>query len=184
MNQNNNSVNQSNSLKRKNDSNLDPYHTFHSFNENNENQNDENFLQPTLGSGGEINMEVNKKYLCFSPEQVQCMCEALQQKNDIDKLTTFLYNLPPDDLLCNNESILRARAIVAYHRGSFHELYALLETHIFSVKYHPDLQSLWWDSRELHPTIKFNSRISGSKDITEKLRRSEDGLWEPSTSID
>lgn len=121
----------------------DGYNSYHSLHENNENQNDENYLQPSIGSGGEINMEVNKKYLSFSPEQVLCMCEALQQKNDIDKLTTFLWSLPPDDQMMSNESILRARAVVAYHRGSFHELYVLLETHCYSMKYHPDLQGLW-----------------------------------------
>jgi homeobox protein SIX4 len=89
-------------------------------------------------------MEVNKKYFSFTPDQVQCMCEALQQKNDIDKLTTFLWGLPPDDLLSSNESILRARAIVAYHRGSFNELYNLLESHCFSINFHPDLQALWF----------------------------------------
>lgn len=131
-----------NSSKTKIDPN-DSYSSYNSHHENNENQNDENFLQPSLGSGGEINMEVNKKYLSFSSEQVLCMCEALQQKNDIEKLTTFLWSLPPDDLTLNNESIIRARAVVAYHRNSFHELYALLESHCFAVTYHPDLQSLW-----------------------------------------
>lgn len=118
------------------------YNLFHSNHENSEN--DENFLQSTIGSGGEISMEVNKKCLNFSPEQVLCMCEALQQKNDIDKLTTFLWSLPPEDMMMNNESIMRARAVVAYHRNSFHELYALLESHCFSVKFHPDLQALWY----------------------------------------
>lgn len=136
------SSNNLNSSKRKLDPN-DSYSSYNSHHENNENQNDENFLQPSLGAGGEINMEVNKKYLSFSTEQVLCMCEALQQKNDIEKLTTFLWSLPPDDLTMNNESILRARAVVAYHRNSFHELYALLESHCFHVDYHPDLQGLW-----------------------------------------
>lgn len=61
------------------------YHSNPYIHENNENHNDENFLQPSIGSGGEISMEVNKKYLSFSSEQVLCMCEALQQQNNIDK---------------------------------------------------------------------------------------------------
>lgn len=89
-------------------------------------------------------MEVNKKYLSFSSEQVLCMCEALQQKNDIEKLATFIWSLPHDDLMMSNESILRARAVVAYHQNSFHELYSLLENHCYSVKYHTDLQGLWF----------------------------------------
>lgn len=39
------------------------------------------------------------------------LVEALQQKNDIEKLTTFLWGLPDDGRL-NSESVLRARAIV------------------------------------------------------------------------
>jgi homeobox protein SIX4 len=38
----------------------------------------------------------------------------------------------------------RARALVAYHRGLYHELYALLESHAFAYKHHPDLQALWF----------------------------------------
>lgn len=91
-----------------------------------------------------ISPEIGRKCMAFSPEQVQCMCEALQQRGDVEKLATFLWNLPPSELLRNNESVLRARAIVAYHRGLFHELYALLETHCFQLKYHTELQSLWF----------------------------------------
>lgn len=122
---------------------IEAYNSYHSIHENNENQNDENFLQPTIGAGGEINMEINKKCMIFSPDQVLCMCEALQQKNDIEKLTTFLWNLPQDNQVMTNESILRAQAVVAFHRGNFHDLYVLLENHCFSVKYHSDLQTLW-----------------------------------------
>lgn len=38
----------------------------------------------------------------------------------------------------------RARSIVAYHRGHFHDVYMLLETHCFSTKYHAELQNLWF----------------------------------------
>lgn len=72
------------------------------------------------------------------------MCEALQQKNDIENLAKFLCRLPPGDLIQGSESILRARAIVAYHRGSFHELYGLLEGHCFHPNHHTDLQALWF----------------------------------------
>lgn len=52
---------------------LDIHHSYNSQNENNENHNDGNFLQASIGAGGEINMEVNKKFLSFSPEHVLCM---------------------------------------------------------------------------------------------------------------
>ncbi|XP_031346107.1 homeobox protein six1-like isoform X1 [Photinus pyralis] len=85
-----------------------------------------------------------KKLLSFSADQVQCMCEALHQRGDVERLATFLWSLPPSELLRGNESILRARAVVAFHRGSFHELYAILESHSFNPRWHTDLQNLWF----------------------------------------
>uniref|UniRef100_A0A1A9WDI5 Homeobox domain-containing protein n=1 Tax=Glossina brevipalpis TaxID=37001 RepID=A0A1A9WDI5_9MUSC len=96
------------------------------------------------GSNSASNLQMERKFLQFTTDQIQCMCEALQQKGDIEKLTTFLCNLPASELFMNNESVLRARAIVTYHRGQFHELYNLLESHCFSMKYHEDLQKLWF----------------------------------------
>lgn len=34
--------------------------------------------------------------------------------------------------------------MVAYHRGLYHELYALLESHCFTPKLHTELQNLWF----------------------------------------
>lgn len=34
--------------------------------------------------------------------------------------------------------------MVAYHRGLYHELYALLESHCFTAKLHTELQGLWF----------------------------------------
>lgn len=96
-----------------------------------------------LGNGTP-NFDVERKCLPFSSDQIQCMCEALQQRGDIEKLATFLWSLPPSELFKTNESILRARAIVSYHRALYHELYNLLESHCFSPKYHPELQNLWF----------------------------------------
>ncbi|XP_050311360.1 homeobox protein six1-like [Anthonomus grandis grandis] len=87
-----------------------------------------------------------KKAISFSPDQVQCMCEALQQRGDLDRLATFLWYLPNTDTIQSNESILRARAAVAFHRGFYHELYSILETHAFHPRWHNELQTLWFKS--------------------------------------
>lgn len=42
-----------------------------------------------------------------------------------------------------NESVLKAKAVVAFHRGQFKELYHLLEHHQFSPHNHAKLQALW-----------------------------------------
>ncbi|ETN68028.1 hypothetical protein AND_000140 [Anopheles darlingi] len=99
---------------------------------------------PTVVGGPPPVDALERKCFSFSPEQIQCMCEALQQEGDLEKLATFLWSLSPSDLISGNESLLRARALVAYHRGLYHELYAVLESHFFSPKYHPDLQTLWF----------------------------------------
>lgn len=72
------------------------------------------------------------------------MCEALHQRGDIERLATFLWSLPPSELLRGNESILRARAAVAFYRGSYHELYSILESHAFNQRWHGELQTLWF----------------------------------------
>ncbi|CAH2061928.1 unnamed protein product, partial [Iphiclides podalirius] len=85
-----------------------------------------------------------RRCLNFNSEQVQCVCEALQQRGDIEKLAAFLWSLPPSELLRGNDTVLRARALVAYHRGVFQELYAILESHTFPPRHHSGLQDLWF----------------------------------------
>ncbi|XP_069772386.1 homeobox protein SIX4-like [Narcine bancroftii] len=85
--------------------------------------------------------------LTFSPEQVACVCEALQQGGNLDRLAQFLWSLPPSDLLRGNESILKARALVAFHQNRYKELYSILESHNFDAASHTSLQDLWYKAR-------------------------------------
>lgn len=52
----------------------------------------------------------------FTQEQVACVCEVLQQSGNIDRLGRFLWSLPACELLQKNESVLKAKALVAFHR--------------------------------------------------------------------
>lgn len=79
----------------------------------------------------------------FTQEQVACVCEVLQQAGNVERLGRFLWSLPACDKLHNNESVLKAKAIVAFHRGNFKELYKILESHTFSPHNHAKLQALW-----------------------------------------
>lgn len=76
----------------------------------------------------------------FTQEQVACVCEVLQQSGNIERLARFLWSLPACDQLHKNESVLKAKAVVAFHRANFKELYKLLETNSFSPHNHPKLQ--------------------------------------------
>ncbi|XP_077174659.1 homeobox protein six1a-like [Paroedura picta] len=79
----------------------------------------------------------------FTQEQVACMCEVLQQGGNIERLGRFLWSLPACDHLHKNESVLKAKAVVAFHWGNFRELYKILESYQFSPHNHPKLQQLW-----------------------------------------
>ncbi|KAK7133233.1 hypothetical protein R3I94_015187 [Phoxinus phoxinus] len=85
--------------------------------------------------------------LAFSPEQVACVCEALLQGGNVERLARFLWSLPQSDLLQGNESILKAQAIVAFHQARYQELYCILENHSFSPSNHPSLQDMWYKAR-------------------------------------
>ncbi|CAF0824630.1 unnamed protein product [Adineta ricciae] len=79
----------------------------------------------------------------FTPEQVACVCEVLQQSNDIQRLGDFLWNLPTCEHFHNNESVVKAKAVVAFRRGNYRELYHILERYQFAPCSHPQLQQLW-----------------------------------------
>ncbi|CAF1311244.1 unnamed protein product [Rotaria sordida] len=79
----------------------------------------------------------------FTPEQVACVCEVLQQSNDIQRLGDFLWTLPTFEHFHNNESVVKAKAVVAFRRGNYRELYHILERYQFAPCSHPQLQQLW-----------------------------------------
>ncbi|KAK8385621.1 hypothetical protein O3P69_016417 [Scylla paramamosain] len=79
----------------------------------------------------------------FTQEQVACVCEVLQQSGNIERLGRFLWSLPACEHLHKNESVLKAKALVAFHRGNFKDLYRILESHNFSIQNHSKLQQLW-----------------------------------------
>ena len=79
----------------------------------------------------------------FTQEQVACVCEVLQNSGNIERLARFLWSLPACEHLHKNESVLKAKAVVAFHRGNFKELYKILESNNFAIHNHPKLQALW-----------------------------------------
>ena len=109
------------------------------------------------------------KSLTFSPEQVACVCEALQQSGHIERLARFLWSLPPSELLRGSEAVLKARATVAFHRGSYRELYAILESHTFDPSSHALLQQMWYKAHYMEAQ-KIRGRPLGAVDKY-RLRR-------------
>ncbi|KAG7278360.1 hypothetical protein CRUP_024605 [Coryphaenoides rupestris] len=92
--------------------------------------------------------KVKNSALSFSTDQVACLCEALLQAGNVDRLHRFLSTVPPSaELLRGNETLLKARALVAFHREEFAELYAILESHDFHPANHGFLQDLYLRAR-------------------------------------
>ncbi|MEQ2223932.1 Homeobox protein six2 [Ilyodon furcidens] len=81
--------------------------------------------------------------MIFTAEQIICMCEVLLRGSHIDRLASFLCTLPPSSCLGELESVLKAKAAVAFHQGRFSDLYTLLEGFPFSPCSHRFLQQLW-----------------------------------------
>uniref|UniRef100_A0A7N8XV68 SIX homeobox 9 n=1 Tax=Mastacembelus armatus TaxID=205130 RepID=A0A7N8XV68_9TELE len=88
--------------------------------------------------------------MIFTGEQVACVCEVLLQSGCMDRLAGFLSTLPPPSQSSSSspcpqelESVLKAKAAVAFHQGRFSDLYTLLEGFPFSPRSHPLLQQLW-----------------------------------------
>ncbi|XP_074593774.1 homeobox protein SIX3-like [Brevipalpus obovatus] len=110
--------------------------------------------------------------LNFSVTQVAAVCETLEESQDIERLSRFLWSLPlthPNFTELNlNESILRAKALVAFSTGNFRELYNILENNRFSKVSHQKLQHMWLEAhyaeaeklrgRQLGPVDKYRVR--------------------------
>nr|CAD7577043.1 unnamed protein product [Timema californicum] len=123
----------------------------------------QDFLTVGMGANNNNTNLNGKKAMSFSPEHIACMCEALQQSGDLEKLEMFLWNLPPNELLRGNEAIFRARAAVAFFRGMYTELYAILESHNFDGRHHPELQQMWFKAH-YREAEKVRGRALGAVD--------------------
>ena len=64
-------------------------------------------------------------------------------KNNINKLARVLSILPESHQLQKNDSVLKARAKVAFDVGDFKEVYSILQSNTFSKLHHKELQDLW-----------------------------------------
>ncbi|KAM6933228.1 homeobox protein SIX5 [Xenentodon cancila] len=96
----------------------------------------------------ELLQSFQKSALSFSTDQVSCLCEALLQAGNVDRLRRFLSTIPPSsELLRGNETLLKAQALVAFDREEFKELYAILESHHFHPSNHGFLQDLYLKAR-------------------------------------
>lgn len=98
----------------------------------------------------------------FTQEQVACVCEVLQQVGDIKRLGRFLWSLPTYvEAIQNNESVLKAKALLYFHNGEFKHLYKLLESHHFSPASHAKLQELWLNAHYIEAE-KFRGKPLGA----------------------
>uniref|UniRef100_A0A914CN60 Homeobox domain-containing protein n=1 Tax=Acrobeloides nanus TaxID=290746 RepID=A0A914CN60_9BILA len=79
----------------------------------------------------------------FTSEQVAVLCHSLHQSGHIDRLAQFIWSIPQRDEYKKNENVLKAQALISFHKQSFKELYQILQSHHFSFEHHVELQELW-----------------------------------------
>nr|BAD02833.1 homeodomain protein Six3/6 [Halocynthia roretzi] len=109
----------------------------------------------------------------LNASQIATVCDALAESGDMERLARFLWSLPaiPSvmEALQTNESVLRARSLVAFHQGNFREVYNILEHHRFTdAAWHHRLQAMWLEAhyqdaersrgRALGPVDKYRIR--------------------------
>lgn len=98
----------------------------------------------------------------FTADQVARVCENLEETGDMERLGRFLWSLPTaapgsaGEALHRHESVMRARALVAFHGGDFEALYRILQNHRFTRESHAKLQDLW-----LHAHYREAERMRG-----------------------
>lgn len=122
-----------------------------------------------------LNTKINEEImenLPLSSEKVIRICQSFEESGNIEQLSHFLWSLPPNpglwEILNQNEVILRARALAAFHTRNFRELYAILEHNSFAKSSHVKLQALWLEAhyqeaenlrgRPLGPVDKYRVR--------------------------
>ncbi|CAF4926485.1 unnamed protein product, partial [Rotaria sp. Silwood1] len=86
----------------------------------------------------------------FSTEQIARVCKTLEENGNIQRLERFLWLLQvsptSSNILIEHESILRARALVAFDLGNYQEVYHLLENYKYTRNYHTNLQTMWMEA--------------------------------------
>ncbi|XP_043461386.1 homeobox protein SIX6-like [Leptopilina heterotoma] len=119
-------------------------------------------LTTNLANSGSIALGGNSNGSSFSEEQIICLCKSMVQKKDMANLERFLYTLQPYQL-ARGESVLMAKAYVAFHNHAFTDVYNILERNKFSPEYHPELQQMWYKAHYLEAE-KVRARKLGAVD--------------------
>ena len=123
--------------------------------------------------------------LAFPPAQVASVCKVLEDSGDIDRLARFLWSLPALpailDALANNESLLRARAVVYFHQVKSKIILQVFKFFKFRETTANSIALLNPDASQKN--IIWSSRSCGFKHTTAKLNLPAVDHWDQSTSI-
>ena len=98
------------------------------------------FARNTMSSYQPSAAKIPCNACCLPPKLVASVCDDLQGRGEIEPLARFLRSLPACDQIQKNESVLKAKAFIAFHQGNFQELYRIIEIMHPS---HSRMQQLW-----------------------------------------
>uniref|UniRef100_A0A0N4ZA45 Homeobox domain-containing protein n=1 Tax=Parastrongyloides trichosuri TaxID=131310 RepID=A0A0N4ZA45_PARTI len=115
------------------------------------------------------NFKIDTNSVSFSVDQLECICEALYQEKNGERLVTLFKT---DCIIMNyypySSSVQRAYLYALYHSQKFDQLFNAISHSKFEEKYFEELQDLWYKARyaenelrkqkELGPVEKYRLR--------------------------
>jgi len=141
-------------------------------------------MLPVVNTPGYLLEASAKCKFLYTTEQVDCVCEALQQAKNMEKLRRFLLTVPHQMRSSPSEPVLKAMAVVAYYCKDYRNLYKILEHHSFDVRYHAQLQSMWYSAHyEEHEKIRGRKLGAVDKYRLRKKYPLPKGIWDGEETI-
>ena len=80
----------------------------------------------------------------------------------------------------DSDSILRAKATVAFHNGNYKELYTILENRDFETRYHHELQEMWYRAH-YSEAEKIRARPLGESKPSNELKLKDKSIIQTTT---
>lgn len=80
----------------------------------------------------------------YSAQQIECICAVQMRADNVQSLESFLNYLKFTPYYGCNESVVRARAKLAFKKGEYDQVLNILESWTFQEQHHRELQKLWW----------------------------------------
>ncbi|KAH7730251.1 Homeobox domain containing protein [Aphelenchoides avenae] len=102
--------------------------------------------KPTTAGGHEDEVFYPLTTIGFQVDQIDCICEALYQSRDGDRLVR-MFRRDPSILTFRTNAVLRAYLFTLYSNGNFEQFFLEMSKNKFDPAYHKELVGLWYEAK-------------------------------------